>query len=62
MLVEKLQRALLLSSLAFLAFIFVHPLFFFQGKTHVMVGIKAELGEPLNSHPDSAVLEFFVDW
>eukprot|EP00794_Sanderia_malayensis_P003695 gene3695-4213_t len=32
-----------------------------MGKTHVLVGIKAELGEPKKERPASGRLEFFVD-
>ena len=34
----------------------------FQANTDVLVGIKAELGEPLCDRVDEGRLEFFVDW
>ena len=33
-----------------------------QANTDVLVGIKAELGEPAPDRPTEGRLEFFVDW
>lgn len=34
----------------------------FQANTEILVGVKAELGEPLPEKLDRGRLEFFVDW
>ena len=41
---------------------FICTLFLMKGKTHVMVGIKAELGEPDALAPHAGALSFFVEW
>ncbi len=35
---------------------------YFQERTGVIVGVKAELGEPLPSAPQLGRLDFHVDW
>jgi hypothetical protein len=35
---------------------------FVIGKTHVLVGVKASLGEPLPTAPDSGIVKVSVEW
>ena len=34
----------------------------FQSKTDILVGVKAEIGEPAFGRPDCGRIEFFVNW
>ena len=33
-----------------------------QSKTDILVGVKAEIGEPAFGRPDCGRIEFFVNW
>ena len=41
---------------------FLHDALCLKSNTDVLVGVKAELGEPAPDRPKEGRLEFFVDW